>query len=65
MMQAVELPVLGEETLFRAPWGFSGFAADAGGRGPKLGEHNEQVLKGILKLPDAEYDRLIAEGVIL
>ncbi len=65
MMHPVELPFLGEEKLFRAPWAFSGFTADAGGRGPKLGEHNEQVLKGILKLPDAEYDRLIAEGVIL
>ncbi|MBV8915605.1 MAG: CoA transferase [Acetobacteraceae bacterium] len=65
MMHKVELPVLGEEMLLRAPWTFSGLAAAAGGRGPKLGEHNERVLKGILQLPDAEYDRLVADGVIL
>ena len=65
MMHPVDLPTLGKETLFRAPWSFSGFAADPGGRGPTLGEHNERVLKGILGLPDAEYQRLVDTGAIL
>ncbi len=65
MMHPAMLPALGQETLFRAPWTFSDFGADTGSRGPMLGEHNEFVLKGILGLSDAEFDRLTAEGVIL
>jgi len=33
-------------------------------RAPRLGEHNEQVIKGILGVPDEEYRRLVEEGVI-
>jgi hypothetical protein len=29
-----------------------------------LSEHNEQVLKGILGMPDEEYNQLCKEGVI-
>lgn len=31
--------------------------------GPGLGQHNEQVYKGLLGMSDAEYDALLAEGV--
>jgi crotonobetainyl-CoA:carnitine CoA-transferase CaiB-like acyl-CoA transferase len=34
------------------------------GRAPRLGEHNRDVLQGILGLGDAEYQRLIDEGRI-
>jgi crotonobetainyl-CoA:carnitine CoA-transferase CaiB-like acyl-CoA transferase len=33
-------------------------------RAPLLSEHNEQVLKGILGMPDEEYNQLCKEGVI-
>ena len=33
-------------------------------RAPRLGEHNEQVFKGVLGLSDAEYDRLVREKII-
>jgi benzylsuccinate CoA-transferase BbsF subunit len=33
-------------------------------RAPRLGEHNEQVFKGLLGLSDAEFDRLVKEKVI-
>ncbi|HKS92636.1 MAG TPA: CoA transferase [Tepidiformaceae bacterium] len=33
-------------------------------RAPKLGEHNEEVYLGLLRLDRAEYDHLVAEGVI-
>ncbi len=59
-----ELPAMGATDLFRAPWLISGTDAQSS-RGPLLGEHNEQVLKGILGLSDAEYARLEADGVIL
>ena len=64
MKQPVELPAMGAEDLFRAPWLFSGFAAKIS-RGPLLGEHNERVLKGILGLSAAEFDQMKADGVIL
>jgi crotonobetainyl-CoA:carnitine CoA-transferase CaiB-like acyl-CoA transferase len=32
--------------------------------GPKLGEHNDEVFKGMLGMTDAEISRLAAEGVI-
>ena len=65
MQEPAELPGLGTEALFRAPWLFSDFQPGGDGRGPMLGEHNAAVLKGVLGLSDAEFDRLTEEGVIL
>lgn len=64
MKGVAELPGLGTEDLFRAPWLFSGFTPPRDGRGPLLGEHNGPVLKGLLGLTDAEFDGLVADGVI-
>ncbi len=64
MKGSAELPGLGREELFRAPWLFSDFTPERDGRGPLLGEHNAMVLKGLLGLSDAEFDGLVADGVI-
>ena len=64
MVDTVELPGLGPEVLFRAPWNVSGVDIATGTRGPVLGEHNEQVLRGTLGLSAEEFERLIATGVI-
>lgn len=64
MKGVAELPGLGTEDLFRAPWLFSDFTPPRDGRGPLLGEHNGPVLKGLLGLSDAEFDGLVADGVI-
>ena len=64
MKGVAELPGLGTEDLFRAPWLFSDFTPPREGRGPLLGEHNEPVLKGLLGLSHAEFDGLVADGVI-
>ena len=60
----VDLPGLGPEMLFRAPWNVSGVAIATGTRGPVMGEDNERVLRGILGLSAEAFDRLTAEGVI-
>ena len=60
----VDLPGLGPEMLFRAPWNVNGVAIATGTRGPVMGEDNERVLRGILGLSAETFDRLIAEGVI-
>ena len=64
MKGTAELPGLGQEDFFRAPWLFSDFTPPRDGRGPLLGEHNGPVLKGLLGLSDAEFDGLVADGVI-
>lgn len=64
MAETVEIPGLGEETLFRAPWNVSGISIAAGTRGPLVGEHNRQVLCGQLGLSDDEFEKLTAKGVI-
>lgn len=64
MMHTVELPSLGLETLFRAPWLFSDFIPEASGRGPMLGEHNERILRGLLGLSEDEFTSLRAREVI-
>ena len=64
MKAHADLPGLGAEDLFRAPWLFSDFTPERDGRGPLLGEHNGTVLKGLLGLSDQEFERLVADGVI-
>ena len=43
---------------------FSRFQANARGPAPKLGEHNREVLQGLLGISDEEVTRLEEEGVI-
>jgi crotonobetainyl-CoA:carnitine CoA-transferase CaiB-like acyl-CoA transferase len=64
MADIVELPGLGQEALFRAPWNVSGFGVETGTRGPVLGEHNDRVLRGTLGLAADAFDKLRTEGVI-
>ncbi|MFT4583462.1 MAG: crotonobetainyl-CoA:carnitine CoA-transferase CaiB-like acyl-CoA transferase [Gammaproteobacteria bacterium] len=60
----VDIPVYGNEDLFSAPWKFSDFASQINRCGPLTGEHNEQILGGLLGLSRNEIDELIATGVV-
>jgi crotonobetainyl-CoA:carnitine CoA-transferase CaiB-like acyl-CoA transferase len=60
----VDIPQLGAEVLFRAPWNVSGVPVLRGTRGPLVGEHNERVLRGNLGLSAEEFERLTVAGVI-
>lgn len=64
MADVVELPGLGPEVLFRSPWTVSGIEIATGTRGPVIGEHNEEVLRGLLGLSAETYEKLDAAGVI-
>ena len=64
MADIVEIPELGREMLFRAPWNIGGVDIAAGTRGPVVGEHNERVLRGTLGLSVEEFERLTDAGVI-
>lgn len=49
---------------FGSPMKLSATPARAAGRAPGFGEHNEVVLKGWLRMAEADYARYMAEGVI-
>ncbi len=55
-------PLLGRLSVVRPPWRMQGLRAL--GPGPLLGQHNEDVLKGILGLEDAEIERLVEDGIV-
>ena len=64
MADTANLPGLGEEMLFQAPWTISGLQVERETRGPVIGEHNERVLRDWLGLGEAEFARLSESGVI-
>lgn len=64
MADTVDIPGLGPEVLFQAPWNVSGLVIATGTRGPLIGEDNERVLCGTLGLSTENFERLIAAGVI-
>ena len=64
MADTVDIPGLGPEVLFRAPWNISGLDIATGTRGPLMGEDNERVLCGTLGLSSQDFERLSATGVI-
>jgi crotonobetainyl-CoA:carnitine CoA-transferase CaiB-like acyl-CoA transferase len=57
-------PVIGPARFEGPGLHFSRTAPDHWRSGPLLGEDNEYVMKQILGLSDAEYDGLVAEGVL-
>jgi len=63
-IETVEHPKLGRRRVAGAPWNFD--SGDVGIRrpAPLLGQHNDQVLGGILGLSRDEIERLIREGVV-
>lgn len=64
MADMVDIPGLGPEILFKAPWNIGGLTIATGTRGPMMGEDNKRVLCGMLALSAEEFERLTAEGVI-
>jgi formyl-CoA transferase len=57
-------PTAGKVSLVRSPMRFSGTPVEHELPPPTLGQHTEEILRGILKLGDTEISRLRAEGVI-
>jgi crotonobetainyl-CoA:carnitine CoA-transferase CaiB-like acyl-CoA transferase len=51
-------------SLVRSPMRFSATPLEHKTPPPTLGQHTDEVLRGLLKLSDADIARLRAEGVI-
>ncbi len=64
LSEMIDIPGLGPEMLFKAPWKISGLTIAPGTRGPIMGEDNETVLQGMLGMSEGEFERLTTEGVI-
>jgi len=57
-------PVAGSVDLLTAPYCFDGERCGVRLRPPLLGEHNEEVLVGVLGKTSDQMSQLIADGVI-
>jgi len=62
--ERVEHPVVGAHEHTTLPFGRAVGARRYGRPAPQLGEHNDEVLRELLGLSDAEIARLRAEGII-
>ena len=57
-------PKSGPEVIYGVPWKLSDTPGGIRSGAPLLGGDNEYVFKGLLKVSDEEYDRLVEEKVI-
>ena len=64
MRHPIRIPVYGDDTVFCAPWRFSGFAPQVSACGPTTGQHNDQVFGELLGLSADEISELKQSGVI-
>ena len=62
--ETVDHPVIGTHRVSVLPLRWSGIDRWIRQRAPMVGEHNREVLGGILGLSDAEIDKLEADQVI-
>lgn len=65
LYEEVAHPVLGALPVYRLPWRIDGAAVPVTGRAPFLGEHNETILRGVLRVLDAKRVALKDEDVLL
>ena len=60
----LEHPVAGIRPVLSLPWAADGRRVEDLRPAPNFGQHNEWVLKELLQVSDAEYDRLMSTGAI-
>ncbi|MBU2649021.1 CoA transferase [bacterium] len=64
VFQPVKHPVIGENWVVAPPWRLSETPASIRRHSPLLGEHNEEVLNGLLGISREEIERLQKEEVV-
>ena len=60
----VEHPVAGTRPVITLPWAADGRRVDGLRPAPTFGQHNQWVLKELLRVPDEEYERLVSSGAV-
>ncbi len=67
MLEKVRFPAerkMGERVMIGRPWRLSRLPLSIQGPGPRLGEHNREVIQGMLGYDDARYAELEQTGII-
>jgi crotonobetainyl-CoA:carnitine CoA-transferase CaiB-like acyl-CoA transferase len=67
LMEKVTFPPerhMGERMMIGRPWRLSRVPLSIGGPGPALGEHNREVIQGLLGYDDARYAALEQAGIV-
>ena len=67
MLEKVKFPperAMGERVIIGRPWRLSRVPLSVGGPGPMLGEHNREVIQGLLGYDDARYAELEQAGAV-
>jgi len=67
LLETVQFPPergIGKRTIIGRPWKLSRTPLTVRGPAPKLGQHNREVLQGILGYDDARYAEMEQSGVI-
>ena len=64
MRHPIQIPGYGDDSVFCAPWRFSGFAPQVSASGPTTGQHNDLVFSQLLGLSPDEISELKQSGVI-
>ena len=63
-LQEIEHPVIGRRRVLGVPWRFEAGGVGIHSPAPRIGQHNAEVLGGLLGLSPEEIDRLVADGVV-
>jgi benzylsuccinate CoA-transferase BbsF subunit len=63
-LQEIEHPVIGRRRVLGVPWRFEAGGVGIHSPAPRIGQHNAEVLGGLLGLSHEEIDRLVADGVV-
>ncbi|HEX4505394.1 MAG TPA: CoA transferase, partial [Alphaproteobacteria bacterium] len=67
MLERVRFPperAMGERIIIGRPWRLSGLPLAVRGPGPTLGQHNREVIQGLLGYDDARYAELEQAGIV-
>jgi crotonobetainyl-CoA:carnitine CoA-transferase CaiB-like acyl-CoA transferase len=67
LLEKVQFPPerdMGERLVIGRPWKLSRVPAAVGGPGPRLGEHNRDVIQGLLGYDDTRYAELEQAGIV-
>ncbi|WP_167648012.1 CoA transferase [Mameliella alba] len=63
MFSEIEQPGIGRYRVPGSPFSFAGIAREVPRPAPQLGQHTEEVLADVAKLPEGEIGKLMDEGV--
>jgi crotonobetainyl-CoA:carnitine CoA-transferase CaiB-like acyl-CoA transferase len=65
MLVCMELPGQGPTLVVNTPFKIGRDTCGPQGPPPRLGEHNQEILRGLLKFPEEEIAALVRENILI